>query len=62
MLPHFKNGWCLEKTTKVKPTGYKGYTFTLYDKDDVTIKKELKAKTASKIWYKIIKLTRNMEG
>jgi len=58
MIPNFKSGWTLMKTNKVKPTGYKGYTFTLYDKDDVTVIKEVKAKTASRIWYYIIKLMR----
>jgi len=56
MIPNFTNGWSLVKTNKVKPMGYKGYIFTLYEKDDITIKKEIKAKTASRIWYKIVKL------
>ena len=59
MLPNFTNGWVLAKTTKMKPTGYKGYSFTLYEKDDVTVKTEVRAKTASRIWYEIIKLKKN---
>ncbi len=58
MIPTFKNGWTLEKTTKIKPTGHKGYTFTLYEKDDETIKTEVRAKTASRIWPKIVKLAK----
>ena len=53
---NFKNGWCLMYTTKVKPTGYKGYSFTIYEKDDVTVKKEVRAKTASGISKKIMEL------
>ena len=56
MIPNFKNGWCLIKTNKVNPMGYKGFEFTLYEKDDVTIKVEARAKTANGIWNKIIKL------
>jgi hypothetical protein len=58
MLPNFKSGWCLVKTNKVKPMGYKGFIFTLYDKDDIAVKTEVKSKTASGIWLKIIKLMR----
>lgn len=56
MLPNFKAGWSLIKTNRVKPMGYKGFLFTLYDKDGITIKAERRAKTASKIWYEIVKL------
>lgn len=35
--------------------GYKGFTFTLYEKDDITIRKVIKSKTAGRIWYEIIK-------
>lgn len=59
MIPNFKNSWTLCKTNKIKPMGYRGYIFTLYDKNDVTVLREVKAKTASQIWYKIVKL---MEG
>lgn len=48
------NGWSLIKTTKVKPTGYKGYEFTQYDTDNFTIAVELKAKTAGEFARKII--------
>jgi len=58
MIPEFKNAWCLTKTNEIKPLGYIGYEFTLYDKDDITIIKKIRAKTASKIWEKIIRLMR----
>lgn len=58
MIPNFKTGWCLMRTMKIKPMGYKGFMFTLYNKDDITVKKEVRAKTASQIWHKIIKMMR----
>ena len=62
MLPTFENGWCLMKTNKVKPTGYKGYIFALYDKDDITVIKEIRAKTARTISNKIKKLLTTDKG
>ena len=49
------NGWVLMKTTKVNPTGYKGYSFAQYEEDDMTEALELKAKTAAELARKIIK-------
>ena len=51
-----KNSWNLCKTNKIKPMGYKGYIFTLYEKDDITIKAEVKNKTAWGIFNKILML------
>jgi hypothetical protein len=58
MIPTFKNGWTLMKINKKDPLGYKGFLFVLYDKDDITIIAERRAKTASRIWYEIVKLSR----
>ena len=51
-----KLSWCLSKTNKQKPTGYIGYNFTLFGKDDCTIIKDIYAKTAKVIWNKIYRL------
>lgn len=50
-----KNGWVLMKTNKEKPTGYKGYSFTVYEDDDVTVMTELQSKTARGIFNKILR-------
>ena len=62
MKSHLDNGWCLMKTNKVKPTGYKGYTFTLYGKDDVTIIDEIKARALLGIGKKAKKLPKDLQG
>jgi len=56
MLPDFKTGWSLCRSRKMRPMGYVGYIFTLYKEDDVTLKKEVQAKTSKGIWNKIMKL------
>jgi len=61
VIANFKTGWCLIRTTKREPMGYIGYIFTLYEKDDVTVKTEIRAKTASRIWYKIVKLMKGFK-
>ena len=48
--------FCLMKTTKQLPMGYIGYELTTYEKDDVTIKNEIRAKTIKGILIKINKL------
>lgn len=60
MIPNFKNGWTLMKTTKVNPTGFIGYSLTLYDKDDVTIIKEIKSKTVDGLFKKIVRMARGI--
>ena len=56
-----KNGWALIKTNKQKPTGWKGYSFTVYETDDVTVMAELQAKTARGIFNKILKFVKKCE-
>jgi hypothetical protein len=56
LIPNFKTGWTLTRTVRVKPTGYIGYVFTLHGRDGVTVKRNVYAKTASRIWLKIINL------
>lgn len=53
-----KRGWALIRTKKIKPTGYIGYEFTLYEKDDFTVEIELRAKTVKGIWKKIYKFVK----
>jgi hypothetical protein len=53
-LREIKGAWLITKTTKVKPMGFLGYEFVHYDKDDISILVELRAKTLkglkTKIW------------
>ena len=56
-----KLSWNLIRTHISEPVGYAGYNFTLYDKDEVTIKKELYSKTAKGILKKIKKLLESEE-
>jgi hypothetical protein len=55
MLPNFKSDWTLIKSSKLKPFGFIGYEFTLYDKVGFG-HQEVRSKTASGIWFKIIRL------
>jgi hypothetical protein len=50
--------WSLIKCSKIKPYGYIGYIFTVYDKDN-TIIHEAYAKTAKAMQRKVIKYARN---
>jgi len=43
---NLKTDWCLMKTNK-------GYTFTLYEPDNITISREVRAKTAKNMAEKI---------
>ena len=57
-----KLSWTLIRTHISEPVGYAGYNFTLYDKDEVTIKKELFSKTAKGILKKIKRFVDEKEG
>ncbi len=54
-LKEIKGAWIISKTTKVKPMGFLGYEFVHYDKDDITIKEEIHAKTLKGLKGKIYK-------
>ena len=54
-LKEIKGAWLLSKTTKIKPMGFLGYEFVHYDKDDITIKEEIHAKTLKGLKEKIYK-------
>ena len=45
--------WTLMKTNHTKPAGFKGYNFTLYEKDGITVKYDIYGKSQKKIWEKI---------
>ncbi len=54
-LKEIKDAWLIARTTKIKPTGYIGFEFVHYDKDDITIKEEIRAKTLKGLRGKIYK-------
>ena len=54
LLKQIKTGWLLSKTKKVKPMGFKGYCITIYERDDLTIKADIYAKTMENLIEKLI--------
>ena len=44
-LKDIDGAWIIYKTTKIRPMGYIGFEFVHYDKDDVSIKEEIRSKT-----------------
>ena len=59
---HKNNGWSLIRTRKLKPFSYIGYMLTIYDKDDVTIKEEIRAKTLKGLKGKIYQYLHRCNG
>ncbi len=52
-LIEIKGAWLISKTTKIKPMGYIGFEFVHYEKDDISIKEEIRAKTLKGLKGKI---------
>lgn len=53
LLKQIKTGWTLNLSKKVKPLGFKGYNLTIYEKDDLTIKADIFAKTMENLIEKL---------
>ena len=58
---NLKTGWTIRKTTSDKATGWRGYAFTLYAKDEKTVVVELRARTARALWNKITKFLKGVQ-